>query len=465
MSTTDVSVSRNRATSGRDAGSAGHSKAGAAGLAVSYLSENIDKLGDSPAAKKLKELQNHADNSEQECSQLERQMIDRLTRSVMTGGNADVSLAAELIDIVSGLTKNGGLRENHKGTVFMLLDAIGSGKYDQKELKKVLEEFRKLSSDADGFTEKDAQQIRTMLKGLPSQAAGPAKNGAGAGAASNGKDGADDPALPPGAASAAAIGTAKALTGGAGAGAGADGPPNKDLPAAIGAGAAVDAIAGSAAPDADKTGPADTAAEDKAGAKGVAALSAADHAQGNRLTVPAEEEIGRTLTLEEANDPVFMSAFAARLNAHENLALNTENPNPAVVAEKQEILKQARSYATQCSALGMSEEDAVAFAGRLTKEEIADPEFMAALAARLKHSSGSDDSAYQFAAAMKNHGIGLEYIDHYAANLKPEEAADEAFMAMLANNSIPLAGQPADPQGALARTRRDFELSQARSAA
>jgi len=461
MSTTDVGVSRNRATSGRDAGSAGQSKAGAAGLAVSYLAGNIDKLGDSPVAKKLKELQNHAGNSEQECSQLERQMIDRLTRSVMSGGNADVSLAAELIDIVSGLTKNGGLRENHKGIVFMLLDAIGSGKYDQKEVKKILDEFRKLSSDADGFTEKDAQQIRTMLKGLPSQGAGPAKNGADAGAASKGKDGAGDPALSPGAASAAAIGTAKALTGGAGAG----GPPNKDLPAAIGAGAAVDAIAGSAARDADKTGPADTAAEDKAGAKGVAALRAADNAHGNWLTFAAEEEIGKTLTLEEANDPVFMNAFAARLNAHENLALNAEVPDAGGASEKQELLKQARSYAAQCSALGMSEEDGVAFAGRLPKEEIADPAFMAALAARLKHSSDSDDSAYQFAAAVKNHGIGLEYIDYYAANLTPEEAADEAFMAMLANNSISLAGQPADPEDALARTRQKFEFLHARSAA
>jgi hypothetical protein len=139
------------------------------GQTTRSLASSIDSVEDPSARKRLKELHRDAAASGGTFTQLERDMINRLIKAVKDGGNLDLALAAEVIDVVSDLSKTsarGELYENQRDIAFLLLDAIGSNKYDKKDLKPIIDEFRKLSTDDDGFTEKDAQRIRNLLMQL-----------------------------------------------------------------------------------------------------------------------------------------------------------------------------------------------------------------------------------------------------------------------------------------------------------
>ncbi|MBA2723102.1 MAG: hypothetical protein H0U56_09440 [Methylibium sp.] len=464
MSTSTAEVRRRSSTVGRSADGAADNNSLPEGqqLTLSLLSASIDSVGDSATRKSLTALQNDAQSSGGNLTHLERELIHRLTQAVLSGGKSGAAGAqtAQVIDAVSDVAKtspSGELTEVQRSVVFALLDAIGSGKCGEKDVKAILDEFRKLSTDADGFTEQDAVTLRNLIEQMTDKAqpdaAAVAKDEPQKGKGGKGADGDGTGKAPkedlPSANGAAAAGDPVAPAGPGDDVAGATGKaPKEDAPAAIGPAAAVDAIAGS----------------EPAGAKGVQALRAADAAQGNWLTYAAEEAIGATLTSAQASDPVFMSAFAAKLNADKSQAVNNETPKPAQVQEKQEAIEAARRYAEQCSELGMTQEDAVAFASRLSTKEISDPDFMAALAARLEQTPEDKDGAYQFASMMMNHGIPSECIDYYATHLTPKEAADAPFIASLANYSHPLAGQPHDPAGALAKARSFDDRSAAATA-
>lgn len=138
-------------------------------LTIQALTKSINGVEDRSSRKRLAALQRQAIASGGAYTQVERDMINRLVRAVKDGGNLELALAAEVIDVVGDLAKRnpkGELYENQREIAFLLLDAIGSSKYDDKRLKPIIDEFRRLSSDDNGFTEKDAQRIRDLLRNL-----------------------------------------------------------------------------------------------------------------------------------------------------------------------------------------------------------------------------------------------------------------------------------------------------------
>jgi hypothetical protein len=153
----------------RDSGDDNAKTVPAEKLTLAYLNASIESIRDPGVRDQLKAIQFNAMESDGEFTDLERQVMNWLIEEVKDGGNLQMLMAGEVTDIVGTRieeTPNDEQYEERRQTGTVLLDAIHSGKHDQKDLKPIIEEFRRLSTDGDGFTSDDARLIRDMVTSL-----------------------------------------------------------------------------------------------------------------------------------------------------------------------------------------------------------------------------------------------------------------------------------------------------------
>ncbi len=137
-------------------------------LTVEYLTKSIAGVADAGDRLQLKELQDKF-MSDGDYTDIERQLINWLIGEVKKGGDLQMLLSGETMDLTSSRvedTSNDEQFETQRQTRAVLLDALTSGKCDFKDLKPIIEEFRRMSTDGDGFTQDEARSIQIMVNNL-----------------------------------------------------------------------------------------------------------------------------------------------------------------------------------------------------------------------------------------------------------------------------------------------------------
>lgn len=166
MSTTIPEVRRGKASLERSSASDTYKAIPAVNkLSVKFLNDSIASLKDATDRFQLKELQQRL-MADGDYTDAERELMNWLIEEVRKGGDLQMLLCGQTTDATCSQVEDSTNDEQYEArrqTQEALLDALGSGKYDFRDLKPIIEEFRRLSTDGDGFTQDEARSIQNML--------------------------------------------------------------------------------------------------------------------------------------------------------------------------------------------------------------------------------------------------------------------------------------------------------------